>query len=92
MMGMGQAIGGVTDLAGKAMGAVGGAIKGVTGMIGGMIGGGKRRREQRAAQKEFDINKARYENLDTSNLAAGIYYCKAISSSVEQVRKIVLVE
>ena len=72
MMGMGEAVGGVTDLAGKAMGAVGGAIKGVTGMIGGMIGGGKRRREQAAAQKEFDIQKARYENLDTSNLAANM--------------------
>ena len=71
-MGMGQAIGGVADLAGMGMKAVGGTIKGITGMIGGMIGGGKRRREQRAAQKEFDINKARYENLDTSNLAANM--------------------
>ncbi len=45
-------------------------IGGLTGIAGGIIGGGKRRREQRAAQKEFDVNKARYENLDTSNLAA----------------------
>ena len=72
MMGMGEAVGGVTDLAGKAMGAIGGTIKGITGMVGGMIGGGKRRREQRAAQKEFDTQKARYENLDTSNLAANM--------------------
>jgi len=47
-------------------------IGGLTGIAGGIIGGGKRRREQRAAQKEFDINKARYENLDTSNLAANM--------------------
>ena len=47
-------------------------IGGLTGIAGGIIGGGKRRREQRAAQKEFDINKARYENLETSNLAANM--------------------
>ena len=72
MMGMGQAIGGASQLAGQAMNAVGGAIKGVTGIVGGIIGSGKRKREQRAAQKEFDISKARYENLDTSNLAANM--------------------
>ena len=32
-----------------------------------MIGSGKRKREQRQAQAEFDRNKARYESLDTSN-------------------------
>ena len=47
-------------------------IGGLTGIAGGIIGGGKRRREQRAAQKEFDQMKARYENLDTSNLATGL--------------------
>ena len=47
-------------------------IGGITGIAGGLIGGGKRRREQRAAQIEFDRNKARYENLDTSNLATGL--------------------
>ena len=72
MMGMGQAIGGASQLAGQAMNAVGGAIKGVTGIVGGIIGSGKRKREQRAAQKEFDTAKARYENLDTSNLAANM--------------------
>ena len=47
-------------------------IGGLTGIAGGIIGGGKRRREQREAQIEFDRNKARYENLDTSNLATGL--------------------
>ena len=36
-------------------------------IAGGMIGSGKRKREQRQAQVEFDRNKARYESLDTSN-------------------------
>ena len=36
-------------------------------IAGGMIGSGKRKREQRQAQMEFDRNKARYESLDTSN-------------------------
>lgn len=48
--------------------AIGGAIQGVTGILGGIIGGRKRRREQRAAQAEFNRRKMAYENLDTSNL------------------------
>ena len=46
-----------------------GAVQGLAGIAGGIIGSGKRKREQRAAQKEFDKNKARMEGLDTSNLA-----------------------
>ena len=42
------------------------------GIAGGIIGGGKRRREQKAAQAEMNRNKARFENLDTSNLAANL--------------------
>jgi len=57
---------------GAAMGAASGIIGGLTGIAGGLIGGGKRKREQRAAQQEFNRNKARYENLDTSNLATGL--------------------
>jgi hypothetical protein len=45
-----------------------GAIKGLAGIAGGMIGSGKRKREQAAAQKEFDSNKARMQGADTSNL------------------------
>ena len=48
------------------------AIGGLTSIASGIIGGGKRRAEQRAAEKELAINKARYENLDTSNLAANM--------------------
>tara|TARA_R110002049_G_scaffold82385_2_gene209698 strand:- start:221 stop:808 length:588 start_codon:yes stop_codon:yes gene_type:complete len=48
------------------------AAGGLMGIAGGIIGGGKRRREQRAAQKEMNRNKARFENLDTSNLAANL--------------------
>ena len=44
----------------------------LTSIANGIIGGGKRRAEQRAAEKELAINKARYENLDTSNLAANM--------------------
>ena len=45
------------------VGAVGGLIK----MGAGLIGGRKRRREERAAQAEFNAMKSRYANLDTSN-------------------------
>ena len=45
-----------------------GAIQGLVGIAGGIIGSSKRKREQGAAQAEFNRNKQRYENLDTSNL------------------------
>ena len=45
------------------VGAVGGLIK----MGAGLIGGRKRRREERAAQAEFNAMKQRYAGLDTSN-------------------------
>ena len=48
------------------------AAGGLMGIAGGIIGGGKRRREQKAAQAEMNRNKARFENLDTSNLAANL--------------------
>jgi len=48
--------------------AISGGIQGLAGIAGGIIGGGARRREQRAAQKEFDQNKARMMSADTSNL------------------------
>lgn len=50
--------------------AAGAAVGALTSIAGGIIGGGKRRREQQAAQKEHDIAKAKFQNLDTSNLAA----------------------
>lgn len=45
-----------------------GAIKGLAGIASGIIGSGARKREQAAAQSEFNRNKARMENADTSNL------------------------
>ena len=48
------------------------AAGGLVGIAGGIIGGGKRRREQRRAQREMNRNKARFESLDTSNLAANL--------------------
>ena len=49
--------------------AIGGVVSGLTGIAGGMIGSRKRKREQKAAQAEFNRNKARMEGADTSNLA-----------------------
>lgn len=42
---------------------VGGAVK----AVGSLFGGGKRRREQRAAQQELAKRKSEYESIDTSN-------------------------
>ena len=47
-------------------------IQGLAGIAGGIFGSGKRKREQREAQAEFNRNKARYTNLDTSNVYANM--------------------
>jgi len=47
-------------------------VGGLMGVAGGIIGSGKRKKEQREAQREMERNKARYTNLDTSNLAANL--------------------
>ena len=52
--------------------AVAGAVKGLTGIASGIIGSGKRKREQRAAQAEFNRRMAEYQNLDTSNLYSNL--------------------
>ena len=49
-----------------------GAVQGLAGIAGGIIGSGKRKREQREAQKEFDRNKQRMEGADTSNVYANM--------------------
>ena len=54
------------------IGAIGGAVSGLAGIAGGMIGSGKRKREQAAAQAEFNRNKARMEGADTSNLHTNV--------------------
>tara|TARA_B110000240_G_C13274253_1_gene357225 strand:- start:71 stop:688 length:618 start_codon:yes stop_codon:yes gene_type:complete len=45
-----------------------GAVQGLAGIAGGIIGSGKRKREQKAAQAEFNKNKQRMEGADTSNV------------------------
>ena len=47
---------------------IGQVIGGLTGIASGIIGSKKRKREQRAAQAEFDKRKSQYEGLDTSNV------------------------
>ena len=54
------------------IGAIGGAVSGLAGIAGGMIGSGKRKKEQAAAQTEFNRNKARMEGADTSNLHTNV--------------------
>lgn len=46
---------------------VGAGLSAVGGIAGGLIGGRKRRREQKAAEAEFNQMKSRYQALDTSN-------------------------
>jgi len=50
------------------MGAIMSGVQGIAGIAGGLIGAGKRKREQRAAQAEFNRRKNQFEDLDTSNL------------------------
>ena len=47
---------------------IGQIVGGLTGIASGIIGSGKRKKEQRAAQAEFNRNKASFQNLDTSNV------------------------
>jgi len=58
--------------AGAMMKAIGGTVKGLTGIASGIIGSGKRKREEAAAQKEYDMFKTQYAELDTSNLYANL--------------------
>ena len=49
------------------MGVISAGVGALTGIAQGLIGGRRRRREERAAQAEFNAMKGRYEALDTSN-------------------------
>lgn len=51
---------------------IGAAAQSLGGIAQGIIGGRARRREQRAAQAEFNAMKSRYEALDTSNPYANV--------------------
>lgn len=50
------------------MGAIMSGVQGIAGIAGGLIGAGKRKREQRAAQADFNRRKDQFEMQDTSNL------------------------
>jgi len=50
------------------MGAIMSGVQGIAGIASGLIGAGKRKREQRAAQSEFNRRKDQFEMQDTSNL------------------------
>jgi len=50
------------------MGAIMSGVQGIAGIASGLIGAGKRKREQRAAQAEFNRRKDQFEMQDTSNL------------------------
>ncbi len=52
--------------------AISGIVGGLSGIAGGIIGSGARKREQAAAQKEYEMYKQRYNELDTSNLYANL--------------------
>jgi hypothetical protein len=54
------------------LGAALGAVQGLVGIAGGIIGSGKRKREQREAQAEFNRRQAQFQNLDTSNVYANM--------------------
>ena len=49
-----------------------GVAKGAAQIVGGLSGGKARRAEETTAQREFDASKKDYQNLDTSNLYAGV--------------------
>lgn len=55
-----------------ALGIIQGAGQQVAGILGGIVGGRKRRREERAAQAEFNRMRDRYAALDTSNPYANV--------------------
>ena len=73
-----QAIGVVAEAAGS-------AVQGLTSIASGIIGSGARRREQRQAQAEYDMNMQRFAQQDTSNLyAAGGSGIAALAQSLAQ--------
>tara|TARA_R110002094_G_scaffold90133_1_gene92754 strand:+ start:43 stop:657 length:615 start_codon:yes stop_codon:yes gene_type:complete len=49
---------------------IGQVIGGLTGIASGIIGSGKRKRDQKNAQAEYNKRKGEYEGLDTSNVYA----------------------
>ncbi len=54
------------------IGAIMAGVQGIAGIAGGLVNAGKRKREQRAAQDEFNRRKSQFEGLDTSNLYSNL--------------------
>ena len=54
------------------MKAIAGGAAGLANVVGSFIGGGKRRREQRAAQAEFEAQKAQFQDFQFQNTYAGL--------------------
>jgi len=52
--------------------AIGAGVSAVGGIVGGLIGGRRRKREQEAAEREFNAMKSRYQAIDTSNPYANV--------------------
>ncbi len=48
------------------------SVQGLVKGVGSLFGGGKRRREERAAMREYNTLKNRYATLDTSNVYSGM--------------------
>jgi len=46
---------------------IGAGVSAAGGIVGGLIGGRRRKREQEAAEREFNAMKSRYQAIDTSN-------------------------
>ena len=59
-------------VAAGALKAASGAVSGLVKGVGSLFGGGKRRRRERAAQKEYNQQMKAYKGLDTSNLNTGL--------------------
>lgn len=58
--------------AGMAAQAIGGTVQGLMSIGSGIFGSRKRKREEAAAQAEYDAQKTAYQELDTSNLYANL--------------------
>ena len=54
------------------MKAIAGGAAGLANVVGSFIGGGKRRREQRKAQAEFEAQKSAFQNFQFENTYAGL--------------------
>lgn len=69
--------------------AIGQGVKALTGIAGGIIGSGKRKREERAAQREFDTAKAALMDRDISDPTKNLenqYEDLTVSTKADEMR------